>query len=134
MLLVGFAVNADTYIIELQFSTNTTDLVSVQINENHQARKEFEEKLEFESKEIGLGTQLIVSKCILKENSEIDLEFSATKRSVSEWKKLSNGNQMPFFKVQSLQDTKLTLACGKWIDLGKPPGQEQMRIRIIKEQ
>ncbi len=133
MLLVGFLAHAETYLVEFQFSTNTTDSVSVKMNGNQQARKEFENMIEFDGKEIGLGTQLIVSKCVPKETSEIDLEFSTTKRSVSEWKKLSDGSQMPFFKVQKLNDMKVSVVCGEWIDLGKLPGQEPMRIRITKE-
>ncbi len=133
MLLAGFSARAETYLVEFQFSTNTADLVSVQMNGNQQALKEFEDRISFEGKEIGLGAQLCVSKCMPKENSKFDLEFSATKRSVSEWKKLSDGSRIPFFKVQELKDTKISVACGEWIDLGRLPDQEPMRIRITKE-
>jgi len=132
-LLAGFIVNAETYIVEFQFSTNAADLVSVQIDANEQARKEFEDTLEFDGKEIGLGTQLVVSKCIPKGNNKIDLEFSATKRLVSKWQKLADGNQTPFFKLRKLEDNNISVACGEWLDLGNLPNQEQLRIRVTKK-
>ena len=133
MLLTGFAVQADTYVFEVQFSTNTTDLVSVQVDENNQAHKKFEDSLKFEEKSIGLGSEIIVSKFIPKNSGEIELEFSATKRSVSEWKKLSDGTQMPYFNLQQLKDIKISVSDGEWIELGQLPGQAPVKIRIIKK-
>ena len=132
MLAVGFVANAETYNVEVQFSTNVADHVSVQINKSGQAAKEFDEKIEFEGKEIGLGTQLIVSKFSPTENDEIELKLSAIKRSLSRWDQLPDGSKTPFFSVRSINDTTLSVVCGKWVVMDGINGKNQIRIRITK--
>ena len=132
LLLTAFVASAETRLVELQFSTNSNDIVSAQIDDSGSSNKEFEQSIDFDGEKIGIGSQLIISKFTPKDDGEIYIEFSACKRSVSEWKKLSDGSQVPFFKVQELKDTKLSVAYGKWINLGKLPNQEPMRIRITK--
>ena len=133
MLVAGFAVHADTYLFEVQFSTNPDDLASIQVEDNKQAHKNFEDSVRFKEKDIGIGTEVIVSKCIPKNSGEIDLIFSTTKRFVSEWKNLSDGSQMPYFKLQELKDMKISISDGMWIEMGKLPGQDPIKIRITKK-
>ena len=133
LLFAAFFASAETHLVELQFSTNLNDIVSARIDDSGSSNKEFEQYIDFDGEKIGIGSRLIISKFTPKDDGEINIEFSACQRSVSEWKKLSNGTLMPFFKVLELKDTKLSVAYGKWINLGKLPNQETMRIRITKE-
>jgi hypothetical protein len=54
MLFFGFGVSAETYVVEVQFSSNTNDAVSTLISVNGQGRKEFDATLNVDGKEIGL--------------------------------------------------------------------------------
>jgi len=132
VLLTSLIASAETYIFDVQFSSDEKDIVSVEIDPTGKSVKEFDGELTSDfGEKIGTGTFLEVSKFSVENDDEVSLKFLARKRLFSHWQTLSDGRKNPLFKAVKL-DTELKVKCNSWQALLTPPGTDPIRARVRK--
>ena len=124
--------SAETYFFDVQFSSDETDVVSVEIDPSGKGLKEFDGEVtsDFDGK-IGTGTFLEVTQFLTENGDEVTLKFIAQKRIFSHWQIIDDGRKNPLFKSAKL-DTELKLKCNSWQAILTPPGTDPMRARVRK--
>lgn len=124
--------SAGIYFFDVQFSSDETDVASVEIDPAGKGLKEFAGKVtsDFDG-DIGTGSFLEVSQFSVENYEDVSLKFIAQKRIFTHWQTLDDGRKNPLFKGTKL-DTTLKLKCNSWQALLTPPGTDPMRARVRK--
>lgn len=130
--MISLFAAAETYFFDFQFSSDETDVVSVEIDAKGKGLKDFENELtsDFGDK-IGTGTFLEVTRFSSGNDGNVAVKFIAKKRLFSHWQPLTDGTKNPLFKSTAV-DTELKLKYDLWQTLGTVPGKDPMRARVRK--
>jgi len=130
LLLTNLTMAAESYFFDVQFSSNTADSVSVEIDASGKGLKAFEGELTSDFGETTkTGTFLEVSQFSIENNGDAVLKFIVKKRIFSHWQVLDDGRKNPIFESVKI-DMQVDLKLHEWTSLGAIPGKEQVKVRL----
>lgn len=145
ILLAAVSVNAQ-FVVDVQFSTNKGDMVSVPIKPNGTGVKDYDKNLEqpktfdhdgkpAEPEQIGIGTYVVVTNLTQTEDGIINVGVVAEKSTVISWQEVKVGDttvKMPVLRSQRAQVAKLRVHRDAWVPLGGISGLEPILVRVRK--